>query len=127
MRKIQIEWRHLVVDGNTCTRCSETGQALEAVIDKLNPICETNGCRLEFTDTPLDADQIGISNTLLIEGKPMIDWIDQASMGSSNCSSCCEMIGQNVACPTLELPQQSHEAIPPDLIEAAICQAAACC
>jgi hypothetical protein len=41
MKTLEIEWNHLDVEGKTCTRCSDTGEAFQEVIGKLTEECKS--------------------------------------------------------------------------------------
>ncbi|MEN8180540.1 MAG: DUF2703 domain-containing protein [Pseudomonadota bacterium] len=126
MKAITIEWRHLVEKGNTCMRCSDTGQALNLVIEQLNKECRNCGWRIDFIETPLSAMDIAESNSILINGAPIEDILPGAESGESHCESCCEMIGTSTNCRTVEFAGDSFAAIPESMIHSAICRVAGC-
>jgi len=127
MQTLNIEWRHLVKDGNTCFRCSDTGEALDSMINQLNQECQASGWEIRFIEIPLGAGDIDQSNMILINGVPIEDILPGAKSASSHCASCCEFTGRFTECRTVEFGGNRYEAIPEALIRSAVCSVADCC
>lgn len=127
MNRLNIEWRHLVEDGNTCERCDSTGQALKQVVASLSEKCRAGGWEINLTDTALGSDAIAESNSILLNGTPIEEILPGAAVGESHCESCCEILGSRTNCRTIEFGRLSLEAIPETFIRDAICRVAACC
>ncbi len=127
MKRVNIEWRHLVVDGETCERCGDTGTEVRRAVGQLNAECAGRGYWFELIDTPLHADAIEESNAILIDGQRLEAILPQASAGSSECTSCGTLTGAETACRTVEVGGASYEAIPTKLIREAVCRVVPCC
>ena len=128
MKMMKIEWRHLAVEGNTCLRCTDTGQTLNRVVAELAEECRPFGWNIEFKETKLTEKEISQSNIILINGKPIEQILQNATAGESHCRSCCEMIGNpSTNCRTIEFKGKSYESIPAYLIRRAVCEIARCC
>jgi hypothetical protein len=127
MHTIDIEWRHLEEDGDTCLRCGETGTALHKTVANLQLECGEQGWDIRFTETPLDAGRISESNMILLNGIPIEQVLPHARSGTSDCKSCCTLIGEATECRTVVLGAITHEAIPEQLIREAVCRIADCC
>lgn len=127
MQTINIEWRHLVENGNTCIRCNDTGTALRQVVLRMNEECLNVGCHIQFVETELGMADIAESNSILINGTPIENVLPDAQSGESHCLSCCELVGQPTDCRTVEFGGKRFEAIPESLIRQAVCQVARCC
>jgi len=126
-RQIQIEWRHLDNDGDTCTRCDQTGTALAAVIAALNEECRPSGWTFRLDETRLDADAIEQSNAILIDGRPIESLLPGTEVGYNRCDSCSRLVGRPTDCRTVTFGAISHDAIPGTLIRSAVCRAVPCC
>jgi hypothetical protein len=128
-RKIlEIEWRHLDREGETCFRCSDTGEALQKVVAQLGEECRPRGWDIRFRETKLSRERISESNLILIDGKPMETVLPGAAAGLSLCSSCCDLTGiSSTCCRTVEFKGQTYESIPVHLIRQAVCTIAKCC
>ena len=61
MKTLEIEWKHLDVEGKTCARCSDTGEALQEVIGKLTEECNASGWEIKFKETKLTSKNISLS------------------------------------------------------------------
>lgn len=124
---ITIEWRHLEIDGATCNRCATTGDAIQKLIQELESECATHEVHIQFTETRLDAADIGQSNLILINGLPLEEILPQTEVSTSPCCSCGDLIGAPTSCRTLIHGGEVYEAIPNRLIRDAICTVAGCC
>lgn len=130
MKHLEIEWRHLDKEGNTCSRCADTGVALAEVMESLVTECQPCGCNITFKETKLSETAIAESNLILINGVPIENIIPYATASTSHCASCCELFFpdcQTTACRTVVVGEQSYEAIPVSLIRQAVCTVAQCC
>jgi len=128
MKILEIEWKHLDKDGNTCIRCSETGDALIDVIEKLSEECKPCGWKIIFKEIKLTEQEISDSNNILFNGKSIEEVLPGAKASKSLCQSCCELIGdQSTYCRTVEFGGKSYEGIPSSLIRQAVCEIAQCC
>jgi len=127
MKTLTIEWKHLDQAGATCVRCTDTGKTLAEVVKELSREWERSGIRIEFRETLLDAGDIRQSNQILFNGRLLEDLLPGATAGESSCSSCCDMIGKDVKCRTVEHEGTVHESIPERLIRAATCRATGFC
>ncbi|MBI2987981.1 MAG: DUF2703 domain-containing protein [Deltaproteobacteria bacterium] len=128
MKQLEIEWRHLDKEGNTCSRCSDTGAALNQVVASLATECAPYGWEIALKETKLTEKEIDESNMILVNGMPIEKLLPDASTSQSHCASCCDVLGgESVCCRTIEYGEQSYEAIPARLIRQAICAVAQCC
>lgn len=112
---LEIEWRHLVQEGNTCTRCDSTGETLRRVLQSLSAELGREGVAVTFCETPLGPETLAQSNLILLNGKPMEDWLG-AQVTETHCQSCCELVGEEVNCRAVEVNGTVYEAIPEALI-----------
>ena len=128
METLEIEWRHFDKEGNTCDRCSDTGQALYKVVAELSEECRPYGWDIKFRETNLTQNEISESNIILLNGKPIEDILQNAVAAESHCQSCCDLTGNpSTCCRTIEFEGKSYESIPTDLIRKAVCTIAQCC
>ena len=128
MKTLEIEWRHLDKEGNTCIRCSDTGEALHKVVAELAQECRPCGWDIKFRETKLTEKEISESNIILLNGKPIEKILPNAVAGESHCQSCCELTGNSsTSCRTIESDGKAYESIPSYLIRQAVCAIAQCC
>ena len=128
MNTLEIEWKHLDKSGNTCIRCSDTGEALQKVVGKLGEECRLCGWDIKFKETKLSESEITESNIILFNGKAIEDILPEAQASESHCQSCCEFTGNlSTSCRTVEFGGNSYEGIPASLIRQAVCEIAQCC
>ncbi len=125
MKKLKIRWQRLVNEtGNTCPRCSDTGDNVERVFNKLEQSLSSLNIEVELKKETLDLsiftkDPLQ-SNRIWIKGKPMEEWIG-ATVGKSQC---CDVCG-DAECRTISIGSNTFETIPENLIIRACLLAAA--
>jgi len=128
MKTLEIEWKHLDKEGNTCIRCSDTGEALNKVVAELAEECKPCGWDIKFKETKLTEKDISESNIILFNGNPIEEVLPEAKASESHCESCCEFtINSSTSCRTVEFGGDSYEGIPSSLIRQAACEIARCC
>lgn len=125
MKTLTIRWQRLVNQaGQTCPRCTDTGDTVEVACNKLKKslgeldievvlIKETLDFSI-FTKDPLQSNRIWIAE------KPLEEWIG-ANVGQSKC---CDVCGE-AECRTISIGQDTFEIIPEELIIRAALLAAA--
>lgn len=127
MENILLEWFHLDVGGQTCERCSDTGDEIKAIVSKLANECRSKGVKVELKETLLAPDKIDRSNLITINGEPIENVLSGTQASTSSCESCADLTGQKAQCRTLVHFGQVHETVPQQLIREAICKRAGCC
>ena len=115
LKELPILWQRLVIQGKTCPRCADTGQAILRTIERLKedlkplgmaPVLETRVLnQTEFHGRPIE------SNRIWIAGKPLEEWLD----GKTRSSACCNECGDD-ECRTLEVDGKTYEAVPEELL-----------
>ena len=127
MKTITVEWHHLDKEGKTCDRCAETGQGIAEMVQRLQVECRDKGVEILFTEIKLSETEIGQSNLILINGRPIEAILPLTTASESSCCSCGELTGREESCRTIIRHGQVHEAIPREFIREAICRVAGCC
>ena len=124
MKTMPIVWKRLVKDGQTCNRCGQTLQQLEAALGKLQAALRPLGIeptlQTESIDEPVFKADPAESNRIWIAGRPMEQWLG-ADVGMTRCCSVCG----DSDCRTLEVGGQRYETIPEALVVQAALLAAA--
>ncbi len=120
MKRLEIEWKHLDKDGQTCERCGDTGHTVRRVVKELESELRPKGWEVTFQETLLTDKEIPESNEILLNGVLLEEILPQASKSENCCSSCEELLGLPTLCRTIEYQGQTYEAIPPELIREAV-------
>jgi hypothetical protein len=95
-RTLSIEWKHIGNDvTGTCERCSLTGSAIRDVLADLGPYFAERGITPEFRETVLPDEEIGASNQIVIDGRPLEDYLAEAEVVRTPCCSCACITGQD--------------------------------
>lgn len=119
MKEIKIEWKHYDKEGETCTRCNNTGDNVKKALKMASRDDKLKNVKISFKETKLEADKMAESNTVLINGVPIEDILD-ASASENYCHSCSCLAGEDTNCRTVELGGTSYEDIPEKMILEAI-------
>ena len=125
MKKLTIRWQRLVDEtGQTCERCSSTESSVDASFIQLKKELSEVGIEVElkkeklapstFKKDPLQ------SNRIMINERPLEDWIG-ATVGKSQC---CTVCGES-ECRTISTAQNTFETIPENIITRAVLLASA--
>ena len=116
MKKLVIEWRRMLDEQKqTCPRCGSTEQEAEKAVQELNQLLNQSEIAVSLIKKAIDPvsfkKDVLQSNKILIAGKTLEEWVG-AKTGQSKC---CETCGE-AECRTVEYADETHEAIPADLI-----------
>ncbi len=120
MQTLDIEWRHLVQNDQTCDRCAGTGAELRGMLAPLAHELRPLGWQPVLRETPLSSSQLHESNIILLNGIPIEALLPEARSGESCCPSCSSLLGSQVSCRTLLYHGQHHEVLSQDLIREAV-------
>jgi len=131
MKNLTIEWRHLDIEkdgvASTCVRCNDTGEELADVVKALSLECGLKGTEISFKETKLAPSDVAQSNLVLFNGIPIEEVLPGAFASKNECQSCCDLIGSQTDCRTIEYNGKTYETIPAELIRQAACAVAHCC
>lgn len=116
---LTIEWRHLGIGGFACNRSADTGTNLGLAIARLRREGELNDVDLTLEETLLSPEERDQSNTVLVNGVPVGE-IMARGLTFTACRSCTDHAGESECCQAAMSAHQVHEAIPEDMIRAAI-------
>lgn len=119
-----VVWQRLVADGVTCPRCGTTQDTVRRAVERLAYALRPLGVSLVLEERALDQATFegapGESNRIWVGGRPLEEWVG----ASSGASRCCGACGDN-DCRTIEVAGSTFEAVPEQLIVAAVLSAAA--
>ena len=116
MKSLPIVWQRLVDSGGqTCDRCGATHEGLQQAVEKLEEVLRPLGIEPTLETREIDEDSFKAdpsqSNRVWIAGKPIEEWLGARVASSSCCSACGDS-----KCRTIELGNDTFEAIPSELI-----------
>ncbi len=116
MKTLILEWQRLLDENEkTCPRCGATEQEVERAAAVLKRELKPFGINISLLKKAIDPvsfkKDVLQSNKVLIAGKTLEEWLG-AETGQS---PCCDVCG-DAECRTVEYDDQTHEAVPADLI-----------
>lgn len=125
-KEIVVEVKRLVIDGQTCARCGEAWDAALRAVRSLEGELAGAGASVRLIEHPLPPERIEESNTVLIDGRPVEEWLaGEVAVAASECPSCSELVGEPACCRSYEVAGEHAAALSPEVIARAIRQAAA--
>ena len=127
MKELEIEWKHLDVDGKTCDRCAGTGDEIHQFVNRLHEECATQDVHIILKEIKLTEKEIEESNRIFINGIPLEDILPETTVSQNVCSSCSDLLGSSTCCRTIIHTGKEYETIPQQLIREAVCKIAQCC
>ncbi|WZL74024.1 DUF2703 domain-containing protein [Clostridiaceae bacterium 35-E11] len=119
MKILEIEWKHLDVEGETCNRCYDTGENLVQEVKRLNRALQPRGIEVVLIETKLDDSQISQSNVILLNGVP-VEEILNIQVSENYCDSCSTLLGAKTYCRTITYDGNEYEDIPAKAIRHAV-------
>ncbi|MGE5174695.1 MAG: DUF2703 domain-containing protein [Betaproteobacteria bacterium] len=116
MKSLVLKWQRLLDEQEkTCPRCGSTEQEVEKAAHSLKKVLAPLGIDVTLLKKAINPERfkkdVLQSNKIMIAGKTLEEWLG-AKTGQSKC---CETCG-DAECRTVEYDEQTHEAIPADLI-----------
>lgn len=127
MKKIEIEWRHLDVDGKTCARCAGTGNEIRQLVSHLHEVCASRHVHVTLKEVRLAEGEIEESNRIFINGMPLEEILPETGVSQNECPSCSDLLKSATCCRTLIHGGTEYKTIPRELIREAVCKIARCC
>lgn len=96
-KSLVIETTVLRVEGETCERCGGTVEAVRSAAKELEAMLAPLDVRVTLIEHAASADNIEDSNTVMINGKSIEEWIG-AERVSTDCPSCGDLVGESTCC-----------------------------
>jgi len=127
MKDLEIEWKHLDIDGKTCDRCAGTGDEIHQFINRLHEKCAIQDVQITLKEINLTEKEIEESNRIFINGIPLEDILPETKVSQNICPSCSDLLGSSTCCRTIIHTGKAYETIPQRLIREAVCKIAQCC
>ncbi len=115
MKRLEILWQRVTVDGGTCERCGDTGGSVRQAAETLRRELAGLDIEVVLKEKALPPFAVAESNRVFFNGRAMEDILG-AEVGMNHCRSCCEMLGGDTDCRTLTLDGRVYEALPLELL-----------
>jgi hypothetical protein len=121
-RGMVIEWRHIGNDvSGTCDRCSRTGDAIQEVLEELQPYFREKKVTVRFRERILPDSKIEQSNQVRLNGIPLEDYLAGSRVVQTPCCSCACITGQDgTECRAIGIGDKLYESLPAELLKQVI-------
>jgi len=124
MKKILVEWFCYEKAGQTCGRCGESFQVIKSTVEKMLPILTERDIVVDLKAHLLDESRIEHSNTVTINGKDILNLLNERDDIFTFCRSCTTITGKPTECRAFIYKDKAYEAIPEEMLREAILQEA---
>jgi len=118
MKKIIIEWFRYEKEGNTCCRCGDSTEAVRMVVDEFK--ARDKDLEIELKEYSLGEDKIGLSNTVRINGKDIMDVLGEKQRVLTACPSCTDLIGKETECNSYIYKGKIYDSLPYEMLKEAL-------
>lgn len=108
-RDLVIETTVLRVDGETCDRCGTTVETVRQAARDLQDVLFARNVRVRLIERAASPEQVDASNTVLINGRPVEEWLG-ARRVSTDCPSCGDLLGRSTCCGAIETDGALYES-----------------
>ncbi|MEL7667019.1 MAG: DUF2703 domain-containing protein [Actinomycetota bacterium] len=104
-----IESTVLRVDDETCDRCGETVDAVRTAAEELTVALAPLNVRVTLVEHAATADEIESSNSVMINGRPIEEWLG-AERITTDCPSCGDLLGTSTCCAAVRIGDKVQES-----------------
>ena len=120
MKKIFVEWFCFDKEGQTCGRCDESFQVIKQTVEKMLPVLTERNVVVDLKAHLLDESRIEHSNTITINGKNIMELLNERDDIFTYCRSCTEITGKPSECRAFIYKNMAYESIPEEMLREAI-------
>jgi hypothetical protein len=124
MKKILVEWFCFDKEGQTCGRCDESFQVIKQTVEKMLPVLNERDIVVDLKAHLLDESKIDDSNTITINGKNILELLNERDHIFTYCRSCTAITGKPSECRVFIYKNMAYESIPEEMLREAILQEA---
>jgi hypothetical protein len=124
MKKILVEWFCYDKEGKTCGRCVNSFQVIKRTVEKMLPILTERDIVVDLKAHLLPESRIDHSNTVTINGKDILNLLNERDDIFTFCRSCTTIIGKPTECRAFIYKSKAYESIPEEMLREAILQEA---
>jgi hypothetical protein len=120
MSTIAIDWFFLERNGATCSRCSESYEAIRKELARVSRVLQDRGISIDLKEHPLDESRQDRSNSVIINGRDVIELLNERGDIFTFCRSCTDLIGRPTECRAFIYKNSAYESLPAEMLEEAI-------
>jgi len=124
MKKILVEWFCFDKAGQTCGRCDDSFQVIKKTVEKMLPTLTERDIVVDLKAHVLDESRIDYSNTVTINGKDILEIMNERDDIFTYCRSCTTLTGKPTECRAFIYKNKAYESIPEEMLREAILLAA---
>jgi hypothetical protein len=120
MRTITIEWFFYDRAGQTCGRCTESYRSVRNAVERVAPVLKEQGIAVELKKHRVSEDNRDQSNFVTVNGKDIMELLNERSDIFTFCRSCTELSGNPSECRTFIYRNRAYESVPEEMLEEAL-------
>jgi hypothetical protein len=116
MSTMTIEWSYHEKNGSTCSRCHDSGLSIRKALDRVSRVLRERGITIELKEHRLDESGLDRSNTVTINGRDIMDLLNERGGIFTFCRSCTDLTGKPTECRIFIYKHKAYESIPEDML-----------
>jgi hypothetical protein len=124
MSTMIIEWFYHEKSGASCSRCSDSYRAVRKAIEQVSGVLKERGVAVELKEHRLDENSLDRSNTVTINGRDIMDLLNERGDIFTFCRSCTDLTGKPTECRIFIYKNKAYESIPEEMLVNALLQEA---
>ncbi len=118
MKKVIVEWFRYEKDGNTCCRCGDSTEVVRRVVQEFK--IHNTGIEVELKESSLGEDKIDLSNTVKVNGRDIMDILEEKQRVLTACPSCTDLIGKETECNSYIYKGKINDSLPDEMLQEAL-------
>jgi len=122
IKRLVIEWSKYEKDGVTCCRCGDSTDVVRRVVNEFKA-CNAD-VDVELKEYFLGEDRLNLSNTVKINGRDIMDILNENRRVLSACPSCTDLIGKETECNSYIYEGRIYDNLPDEMLMEALCREA---
>ncbi len=118
MKKVVVEWFRYEKEGNTCCRCGDSTEVIRRVVEEFRS--QNAGLDIVLREHSLGEDKIGLSNTVRINSRDIMDILGEKRGILTACPSCSDLIGVETNCNSYVYKGRIYDSLPAEMLKDAL-------
>ena len=118
MKKVVVEWFRYEKEGNTCCRCGDSTEVIRRVVEEFRS--QNADLDIVLREHSLGEDKIGLSNTVRINSRDIMDILGEKRGILTACPSCSDLIGVETNCNSYVYKGRIYDSLPAEMLKDAL-------
>lgn len=116
MRVLTIDWYYHARNGTTCSRCCDSLRSIRTALERVSGALRERGVVVDLREHQLGEDQLDRSNSVVVNGRDIMDILNEPGDIFTFCRSCTDLTGRPTECRIFIYKNKAFESIPEDML-----------